>query len=105
MTTNNGWLGKPGVPLNPEEPGYHRLQYGDGSIDVFNWTNEWTDNSKQFAWAIGNTCGVPDIVAISWRYLGPAPGVRHYSDCAVNNEPALPAGSCDCGGVEKEKKQ
>ena len=23
---------------------------------------------------------------------------KHYSDCAVHNEPALPAGECDCGG-------
>lgn len=24
-------------------------------------------------------------------------GVKHYSDCAVHNEPATPAGPCDCG--------
>lgn len=23
----------------------------------------------------------------------------HWSDCAVHNGPALPAGECDCGGV------
>ena len=23
---------------------------------------------------------------------------KHYSDCAVNNAPALPVGPCDCGG-------
>lgn len=23
---------------------------------------------------------------------------RHWSDCAVNSEPAYPAGECDCGG-------
>lgn len=26
----------------------------------------------------------------------PKPG-EHWSDCAVHNEPALPAGPCDCG--------
>ena len=24
----------------------------------------------------------------------------HWSDCAVNNGPALPVGECDCGGLE-----
>jgi hypothetical protein len=27
---------------------------------------------------------------------------QHYSDCAVHNEPALPAGPCDCGGYTEE---
>lgn len=26
--------------------------------------------------------------------------VQHWSDCAVHNEPALPAGPCDCGALE-----
>ena len=25
---------------------------------------------------------------------------KHYSDCAVHNEPAYPKGDCDCGGYE-----
>lgn len=25
---------------------------------------------------------------------------NHYSDCAVHNGPAYPAGPCDCGGGE-----
>ena len=28
--------------------------------------------------------------------------VNHRSDCAVHNEPALPAGPCDCGAVSRE---
>lgn len=24
---------------------------------------------------------------------------QHWSDCALHNEPAMPAGPCDCGGV------
>ena len=24
----------------------------------------------------------------------------HWSDCAVHNEPAYPAGPCDCGGLD-----
>lgn len=26
--------------------------------------------------------------------------MKHYSDCAIYNEPALPRGECDCGGLE-----
>lgn len=25
--------------------------------------------------------------------------IKHWSDCAVYNEPAYPKGSCDCGGI------
>jgi len=28
-----------------------------------------------------------------------APAVSHYSDCALNNGPALQPGECDCGGI------
>src|SRR3954453_8826170 len=28
------------------------------------------------------------------------PPMRHGSDCAVNHGPALPAGPCDCGGLD-----
>jgi hypothetical protein len=31
-------------------------------------------------------------------------GVLHWSDCAVHNGPAYPAGPCDCG-VEKEQEE
>ena len=30
--------------------------------------------------------------------------IIHYSDCAVNSEPAYPAGECDCGAVKANKK-
>lgn len=29
-------------------------------------------------------------------------GIRHASDCAVHNEPAHPAGPCDCGATNPE---
>lgn len=25
--------------------------------------------------------------------------MKHWSDCAIHNEPAFPAGECDCGGI------
>ena len=28
----------------------------------------------------------------------------HWSDCAIYNEPAEPAGSCDCGAAKAHKK-
>ena len=30
------------------------------------------------------------------------PTTEHWSDCAVNNGPALPVGSCDCGGFKSD---
>lgn len=29
---------------------------------------------------------------------------EHWSDCAVFNEPALPAGSCNCGGLKPGRR-
>ena len=29
----------------------------------------------------------------------------HWSDCAVHNEPAYPAGACDCGVVQKTERE
>jgi hypothetical protein len=31
----------------------------------------------------------------------PKQTVEHWSDCAVNSEPAYPAGECDCGGFKQ----
>jgi hypothetical protein len=28
--------------------------------------------------------------------------LQHWSDCAVHNEPAFPAGECNCGGYKSE---
>ena len=30
--------------------------------------------------------------------------IHHWSDCAQNNEPALPKGECDCGGFMYPKE-
>lgn len=31
-------------------------------------------------------------------------GGQHWSDCAVFNEPALPAGECNCGGLKPGRR-
>ena len=31
--------------------------------------------------------------------------MKHWSDCAVHNEPAYPAGECDCGGIPETTKE
>ena len=42
-------------------------------------------------------------LAASFLPLPPPPQQSHWSDCAVNNAPALPVGECNCGGYpEKE---
>ena len=44
MTENNNWPGKPGVPLNPEKDGYHRLKSRGGDKDfILEWSasNGW----------------------------------------------------------------
>lgn len=36
----------------------------------------------------------------SWTFEKPR---EHWSDCSVHNEPAYPAGECDCGGFKESK--
>ena len=38
--TNNGWLGKPGVPMNPEKDDWHWLRTPDGELVPYNWRPE-----------------------------------------------------------------
>jgi len=33
------------------------------------------------------------------RQASAQPETQHASDCAVHNEPAMPAGPCDCGAT------
>ncbi|MFN7611631.1 MAG: hypothetical protein ACK5QX_11980 [bacterium] len=40
MTANNGWPGKPGVPLNPEKDDWHWLRTPDGELVPYNWRPE-----------------------------------------------------------------
>ncbi len=30
--------------------------------------------------------------------------MKHWSDCAVHNEPAYPAGECSCGGYYEDER-
>ena len=58
-------------------------------------------NRWKSAWAIvGN---VPEHEASLWVPLPPPPQQSHWSDCAVNNAPALPVGECNCGGYVRDE--
>jgi hypothetical protein len=68
---NNGWAGKPGVPLNPEQSGWHCIQepgedpeYAFWRIKPFRrdrgcWETKGTENDWE-----------PHEIS-NWRYLGP----------------------------------
>jgi len=44
---------------------------------------------------------VPKLHPSEWMNAQPAQeSVQHWSDCAVHNGPAYPAGPCDCGATE-----
>jgi hypothetical protein len=63
MSDNNGWPGKPGVPLNPEREGWHWLSAKLGDPEPYYWTGGLWMGSDQF-----------HIVSFSETvlYLGPA---------------------------------
>jgi hypothetical protein len=70
---NNTWPGKPGVPLNPDQEGWHWVQRVDKgfvpSPRIILWTDDWT--SRQFSWdAIGYEADERKL-GRDFRYLGP----------------------------------
>ena len=68
MTDNNGWPGKPGVPLNPERDGWHwRRSCNVGRQPVARY---WCAPEK--VWQDGPTTYVTIGIASQDYYLGPA---------------------------------
>lgn len=81
--TTNGWPGKPGVPLNPEQDGWHWLEdtvdgVGTGHIEAVRYA-VW---SVPIWYRAGNRS--PITKTKEWRYLGPC----LMPDEAANREDA-----------------
>ena len=63
--TTNGWPGKPGVPLNPEKDGAHRLRHQVSDLEsdaLWSCGGTWLDLSGDFS--------IPHAAAF-YDYLGP----------------------------------
>lgn len=70
MTANNGWRGKPGVPLNPAKDGWHWLKrISNGWETLAKWDNDWNGNGD-FWWNLPGYSD-PERVARIFCYLGP----------------------------------
>ena len=66
MTANNGWPDpvRPGVPLNPEQDGWHWLDSFNREKTIVFWHGENQGNE-------GHWEGYPLWIAQDWVYLGP----------------------------------
>ena len=65
MSDNNGWTGKPGVPLNPEWDGaHHWLSYEGEEPGLYEWDGKY--------WKMGGGHAPMDYVVDHFTYLGPA---------------------------------
>ena len=62
--TNNGWPGKPGVPMNPEKDGWHWVVSFDAEKTIVFWHGENQGNK-------GYWDGYPLWIAQDWTFLGP----------------------------------
>jgi hypothetical protein len=65
MSDNNGWPGKPGVPLNPEWDGAHRLRHLESGLErdaLWACGGTWLDVDGSFS--------IPHAAAF-YAYLGP----------------------------------
>ena len=47
MTENNGWPGKPGVPMNPEQDSEGHVWRVDGVMDIYKWVAKKQRYEKQ----------------------------------------------------------
>jgi hypothetical protein len=71
MSDNNGWLGKPGVPLNPKKSRYHWVvfpktkHWPQGKIQIGRWCAE------EETWEEISDCSLSPADLANWRYLGP----------------------------------
>ena len=71
--TNNGWPGKLGVPLNPEEPRYHWVEGCDGENTIVFWRGHGGDTHHENGdlKELDHWSGYPMWIAQEWTYLGP----------------------------------
>ena len=66
MTANNGWPGKPGVPMNPERDGWHWVKTERGLAP---W--RWKENPESIMWEFGWEAGDGVISPAYFAALGP----------------------------------
>ena len=72
MSDNNGWPGKPGVPLNPEREGWHWVQEPSEDVECCLWRPKpWRGENCGF-WQMKSTEDDFEPHEISnWRYIAP----------------------------------
>ena len=66
MNTNNGWPGKPGVPLNPEQDGWHWVESAEGPVPAL-WARPLWRHCRDF-WDQRSPEWMEEQ---QWRHLGP----------------------------------
>ena len=72
MTETNGWLHKPGVPLNPEKDGWHRVQECDLEPECAFWrAKPWLEHTLGCWETKGTEDDFQPYEISNWRYLGP----------------------------------
>ncbi len=69
--------------------------HGKGSVQEGfyrqNLEGQWTSNTTGDE--VCRSCNGKGYIEVGGEEM------MHYSDCAVHNEPAYPAGECNCGGI------
>lgn len=70
MTENNGWpdLARPGVPLNPEQNGWHWLADRYGNLSAWRWSDD-AGGPGDFQWETDDD-GDPERMARQFTYAG-----------------------------------
>ena len=96
--TTNGWPGKPGVPLNPEEPKYHWVKGCDGDDAIVFWRGHGGDTHHENGdlKELDHWSGYPMWMARDWTYIGPA--LSHDEATALQARVAELEGALEAAG-------
>ena len=70
---------------------------------TFNKAEKRKGDEKQRGGDLMNS-NVDNMVDYFRNYILDKDNIIHFSDCAVYNEPAYPAGPCDCGAIKARKR-
>ena len=98
MSDNNGWPGKPGVPLNPERDGWHWVKTGHG---IAPW--RWEENSESIMWDYGWETDDGIISSANFAAMEPC---TYLGPCLTSDQAtALQARVAELEGVLKGIKE
>lgn len=72
MSDNNGWPSEPGVPMNPNQGGWHWLKESNSDMECVYWiAKPWLGDSRGCWETVGSEDNFEPCEISNWGYHGP----------------------------------